>query len=56
MSDKTKIAFPASGTLEQGFHVKDKPLPKPFTESGTQTCSDGTTRAANRLKVSDLRR
>lgn len=50
-----RIRFPSTGTLEQGFRVNhDGIYPKPFTESGTQTCEDGSTRAANKLNVSDL--
>ena len=49
------INFPPSGDLEQGFRVGNQGIfPKPFTESGTQTCDDGSSRAANRLYVGDL--
>ena len=54
-SDGSPIRFPSTGDLEQGFRVtEDGIYPKPFTEKGTQNCSDGSTRAANRLNVGDL--
>ena len=50
-----RIRFPSSGILEQGFRVNDQGIfPKPFTESGTQRCDDGSSRAANRLNIGDL--
>jgi hypothetical protein len=54
-SDDTPIRFPSTGILEQGFRVSDQGIfPKPFTESGTQSCDDGSSRAANRLSIGDL--
>jgi RHS repeat-associated protein len=55
MSDGTKIRFPSSGYLEQGFKVFENGMyPIPFSRSGTQTCSDGSTRAANAINVAGL--
>lgn len=55
MSDGTKLRFPSSGYLEQGFKVsEDGMYPIPFSRSGTQTCSDGSSRAANAINVADL--
>jgi RHS repeat-associated protein len=55
MSDGTKIRFPSSGDLEQGFKVsEDGMYPIPFSRSGTQTCSDGSSRAANSINIAGL--
>lgn len=44
------IRFPPSGELEQGFRAgPDGIYPIPFSRSGTQQCSDGTSRRANSI-------
>jgi hypothetical protein len=54
-SDDTPIRFPSTGDLEQGFRVADDRIdPVPFSRSGTQTCSDGSSRAANAINTGDI--
>jgi len=50
-----RIRFPARGELEQGFRVnEDGIFPVPFSRSGVQRCSDGSSRRANALNLSDI--
>lgn len=54
-SDGSKILFPSSGYLEQGFRASgDGMYPVDFTSSGTQTCDDGSSRSANTINKSSL--
>jgi RHS repeat-associated protein len=50
------IAFPLHGNREQGFRFNEQGIfyPVPFTESGTQNCSDGSSRSANRLNLGGI--
>jgi len=54
-SDGFNIRFPRTGVSEQGFRVAwDGMYPIDFAESGIQNCEDGSTRAANRINLSDV--